>query len=430
MRTLFGDLWLPGSVVIAYAGLIANSTIVLALGILLFSAAGLARLWSRVSLENVTYRREISERRAFVGETLEFNVYLTNDKAIPVPWIEIRELIPDEMIVTGGRTQTSGIPRMHMLLRHTSLRRFERLKWPMRLRSTARGYFRVGPTRLRSGDLFGFFEREESVPAKDALVVYPKTYPLPELGFDSVRPFGDQRGGLRIYEDPARVIGVRDYTPGDPMRRVDWKATARVGRLQSRLYEPSRAQSLVVALNITTMEQTWQGFDPVLLERGVSVAASIATWGIEQGSAVGLIANGSFPDADRPLRIGSGRRPEQLGTLLETLAMISPYTTSLLSQELESREHGLPAGTTIVVVAALMPRTLAATVQRLRREGHMVHVVKISAAPWEEPLDGVPMSDIEPYLRGIEDEEAEIEAAAGADPAARPGAVRRERTRP
>lgn len=414
MRAILGELWIFVSVLLVYAGLISNSTVVLALGVLVFGAGGVSRLWARVSLEEVEYRRELSETRAFVDETIELDVHLSNGKFIPVPWIEVRELIPQETLVTGGRTRASGLPRTSAFYRNTSLKQYEQLKWPLRLRTTVRGYFRIGPTRLRSGDLFGFFESERDFEKQDAIIVYPKTYALPDLGLGSARPFGEQRGGHRIYEDPLRVIGVRDYVPGDPLKRVDWKATARVGRLQSRLYEPSRTQSVVVALNITTMEHTWEGFDPVLLERGVSVSASIARSMFEQSAAVGLIANGSFPDADRPLRLGANRRPDQLVRMLETLAMISPYTTSRLSDQLESREHGLPAGATVVVVAALMPQDLFATLHRLRSEGHAVHVVKTSDGPWDEPFDQIPVSDVSPFMREIEEANAE-EAAAAAD---------------
>ena len=393
-----------------YLGLLSSSTIVLALGVLVFGVGGISQLWARVSLEEVEYRRELSESHAFAGETIEMTVCLTNGKIIPVPWLEVRELIPEATPAIDARTRAAGLPHTLSLHRHTSLGQHEQLSWPLRIRTTRRGYFQIGPTRLRSGDLFGFFESERVFPREDAITVYPKTYPLPELGLESARPFGEQRGGKRIYEDPLRVIGVRDYSQGDPLKRVDWKATARMGRLQSRLYEPSRTQSVVVALQITTMEQTWEGFDPVLLERGISVAASIARGLFEEGAAVGLIANGSYPDSDRPLRLGSNRRPDQLVRVLEALAMISPYTTSRLSDQLESREHALPAGTTVVVVAAFLPQDLIATLRRLRADGHTVHVVKTSDGAWEPSLGSIHISDVAPHMR-------ELEAAQGSEQA-------------
>jgi uncharacterized protein (DUF58 family) len=212
-----------------------------------------------------------------------------------------------------------------------------------------------------------------------------------------------------------RVVGVRDYVPGDPLKRVDWNATARTGRLQSRLYEPSRTQSVVVALNVSTMEQSWLGFDPVLLERNVVVAASVARWAFEAHAAVGLVANGSFPDADRAIRIGAGSRPDQLVRVLEALAMIAPFTISRLSEELERPGHALPLGATLVVVAGLMPPDLAATLRRLRSEGHTVHVLKTSAVEWETRLAPIPVTDIEAVMRALEaDEAAEASAASGA----------------
>ena len=65
MRAVFGEYWVGVSLLLVYIGLLANSTLVLALGVLVFGAGGLARLWARLSLEEVEYRRELSETRAF-----------------------------------------------------------------------------------------------------------------------------------------------------------------------------------------------------------------------------------------------------------------------------------------------------------------------------------------------------------------------------
>ena len=419
MRAIIGDFWLLASGLIIYAGFVTNSTVILALGVLVLGAGGASRLWARISLEEVTYTRTLSESRAFVGETIDVEIELANHKFAPVPWVEVRELIPQETLVVDGEARASGLPRTAALYRNTSLRSHQTLRWPIKLLATKRGYFRLGPTRLRSGDLFGFFPSERDFPQQDSITVYPKTYPLDDLGLTSARPFGEHGGGQRIFEDPMRVIGVRDYSPGDPLKRVDWRATARLGRLQSRIYQPSHEQSVIVALNITTLEQTWEGFDPVLLERTVSVAASIAQGLFERGSAVGLVANGSYPDADRPLRLAANRRTDQLAEILAMLAMVQPLIPSRLAAELESREHPLPAGATIVVVAALMPDDLVGTLQRLRAEGYALHVVKTSEEPWEARLDQIPITDLSAAMRTLE------EADETPEPAVLPGSLLR-----
>ena len=404
MRTLVDDSWLLGSSILIGVGLIASSPVVIILGMLVLGSSTAGRLWARISLEDVYYSREISEHRLFVGEQTVLTLKLANRKGFPVPWIEVREQLPRDLPVVSGRTSVGGTPGISILQRNTALGRHDRLEWPVELQATRRGYYRIGPSRLRSGDIFGFFERElvPEIPPT-ALVVYPHTYALPELGLDSARPFGELRGGNRIYEDPSRVVGVRDYQLGDPMKRIDWNATARLQRLQSRLYEPSRAQSIVIALNVGTFARNWQGSDPVLLERGISVAASVARWAYDADLAVGVIANGAFPGQGRPIRIGSGRHPDRLNRVLEALAAISAFTISSLARELEGAStRALPTGSTVVVVAAVMPEELVATLHRLRREGHHIHVVKTSPRPWDAQLGSIPVSEVAAQMEPLE----------------------------
>lgn len=404
MRAVMTESWLLASTLLAGIGFASGSVALLVIGVLVFGMGGAARLWSRLSLDRVVYSRRVAEHRLFTGEDVEITLTLENQKILPVPWIEVRESLPRGM-PTPARTIAGSTAGMQVLVRSTSLGANDRLDWPISLRALRRGFFRVGPTRLRSGDLFGFFEREtETGRPTDGIVVYPRVYPLPDLGLTSARPFGDLRGGSRIFEDPSRVVGVRDYMAGDPMRRIDWAATARQGRLQSRLYEPSRSQSLVVALNIPTFERSWQGSDPVLLERGISVAASIARWAAEAGYALGLLANGSFPDADRTIRIGAGNRPDQLNRVLEALAMVTSFTTSEMADALEEPSHPLPAGATVVLVAALVTDELAGTLLRLRTEGHSVHVVKTSLDPWDRDLGRIPVIEVGSSMERLERE--------------------------
>jgi uncharacterized protein (DUF58 family) len=402
MRSVLSESWLLVSGGIVLVGALADSAVLLAMGVLLFGTGAVSRIWSRLSLEGVGYTRTLEERRAFVGERIGLKSRLTNDKILPVPWVEVRDHLPRDLPVTGARTRASGMPRVVFIERSTSIGAHETLDWDLELQPWLRGYYRLGPARLRSGDLFGLFEVTRNPTEHDVLLVYPQTLPLADLGFESTRPFGELRGGSRLFEDPSRVVGLREYLPGDPLRRIDWNATARSGQLQSRLYEPSRTSATVVALNITTMERSWEGYVPLLLERGVSVAASVARDAAERGEAVGLVANGAFPDSDRPIRIGASNAPDQLLRVLEALATIAPFTTVSLASELESRTHTLPVGATVVVVAALMPPDLLATLQRLRSEGHSVHVVRTSDASWDS-LGSIPVHDVADQMRANEE---------------------------
>lgn len=415
MRSLLTEAWIGGCIALVFFGMVTGSAPLVGLGALVLGAGGAARLWARLSLEQVEYRRELSERRAFSGEQVKLRLRLANRKLLPVPWLELRERLPEAAPLVEGHTTPTGQHGAVYLTRTTALRSGDRLEWPLTMHAGRRGYHRFGPARLTSGDLFGLFEREQEAGGIDTLVVYPRTYPLPDMGIGSDRPFGELRGGRRIFPDPVRAIGVRDYVPGDPLKQVDWKATARAGRLQSRLYEPSRALAVVVALDVMTLPHTWEGTDPVLLERGVTVAASFARAAFESHAALGLLTNGALPEADRPIRLGTGRRPDQLARVLEALAGANPFAMAPLAAELERRGEALPIGASVVVVAALMTENLMASLQRLRRERHEVHVVKTSSAPWSVDTGSIPVTEVAPYMERLE-EEAAAEAAATLGP--------------
>lgn len=333
----------------------------MALGVFIFLIGGVARLWSRLSLERLTYQRLIPESRAFVGDHLLFRQTLTNLKPLPLPWIEVEERIPEAMPPIDRPLKPSYIAKTGLLARATGLSWYQRVNWEVELECKERGYFKIGPARLRSGDIFGFFKRESEEEAGSEVIVLPRLYDLGSVPLRTARPSGESRGRQLLVEDPMRPAGVRDYRPGDTLRRIEWKATARRQTLQSRVYEPAESLELLVALNINTMAKSWEGYDPVLLERAISAAGSIARDALGQRLSTGLVANGSYPGADRPLRVAPARSPEQLLRILEALAVISPLTLTPLETMLSEQRRMLTSGCSVVLVTAMMDANLEAT---------------------------------------------------------------------
>jgi len=174
---------------------------------------------------------------------------------------------------------------------------------------------------------------------------------------------------------------VRDYRPEDSFRRIHWKASARMQRLQARDCEPATSVELVVCLNVATLARHWQGVIPDQLERAVSVAASIASHGIEQRWPVGLIANGALPRSDQPIKVLPGRSPAQLVRILEALAAVTPFATSTIEDMLTTESPRLPWGATLVVVTAIVTEELEATLLRLKEAGRPLVLVSLAVRP-------------------------------------------------
>ena len=390
------------SVFLIIVGIVFGSGPLIGFAVFLLAASLVARYWSSHVMDNIIYQRIIPEDRAFEGETLSLTLRLINDKFLPVPWIEVRDSVPDGTLIGEDHVSTSTSPGYVYLSRSTNLGWYERINWPLQLRTPARGYYRIGPGRINTGDIFGFFPVGREEETVSPIIVYPRLYTLPELGLPAERPFGELKGRERIFEDPSRIGGLREYQPGDPMRRIDWKASARMQSLQSKVYEPSATLHLLVALNVNTMEHAWEGFMPDMLERLLSVAGSVARYGFEAGYAIGLLANGSYRDSDRPMRVPISRSSEQLMRVLEALAVIGPMTPAPLETVIDREALSFPYGATLVCVTSRMDAPLAASLLRVAGAGHTVTVLSVADSEFEDDLGRVRVLNISKEVRSLE----------------------------
>lgn len=362
---------------------------------LLLVSSGLARLWITRSLDRVEYRRHFSQRRAFFGEEIELAVEAVNRKLLPLPWLEVDDEVPLALPVGEEPLFPSARPRRVLLSNMYSLGPYERVIRRYRLRCRARGYWAFGPATLRSGDVFGFGQREREVPDLDYLLIYPKIVPVDQLGLPAKQPFGDYRARERLFEDPTRLRAVRPFEPGDPLKRVHWKATARTGDLQVKQFDPTATLDLYLVLNLATLDYSWQGTRPDLLETAITVAASAAAHALAEGFPVGIMANGMVHGSDRPLKIAPGRGNDQLIRLLEALAKLSPFVTLSLDELLRQERRALPWAATIVCVTAIAAEPLLAVLTALQRAGHPIVLILIGDADLG-PLPGLTVYRVAP----------------------------------
>jgi len=326
----------------------------------------LSRLWSRWALRSVKLQH-LAEPFALLGDRLEVQLSLYNSGLLPVPWLNVYDRLPSRLISRPYYTRT------------LSLLPLERVSFAIALYCRHRGYYRLGPALLRSGDLFGFEERERALEEATFLTVYPRIIALEKLGFPSRMPFGHLPTRQRIYEDPSRVVGVRDYQVGDSLRKVNWKASARIGRLQVRKYEPAITLDTVILLNLNARE-----YDPHRLdystEMGITVAASLASHLSSLRQQVGLITDGRDAAEEgteaeivgMPARKGQGH----LMRLLQLLARLEYVERQRhFAQVVQEVSRHLAWGATLVFIAPRETEELLDISFSLRRAGF--HVVLI-----------------------------------------------------
>ncbi|MAF51751.1 MAG: hypothetical protein CL694_01840 [Chloroflexi bacterium] len=396
------DIWILLFVVLIIIGVFAGQGLVIGFGVMGLLVAGISWVWNRLSLEEVSYARKISQPRVFIGEETMLAVSVTNRKPLPIGRLEITDEVPEELTVADADISPSANPKYTVMRHITSLAWYERISWEYTIKANHRGFYRIGPARLESGDLFGFFNSESRASDNDYLLVYPKVAPLPEIGIPAVRPLGETRGGMAIFQDPSRPAGVRDYQLGDPLKTVDWKLSARMQRLQVRTFEPSSTYTVVLVVVVETTERSWEGYSPINLERVITASASLASYVSEKQYSLGLFSNGTPILSDRPMKVRPARSPEQLTIILEALATIRPLPIGPMAPQLAQYTKQFSLGVTMVIVAALLNEDMVETIEDLRRHGYKLVVVYCGDTPCPPLPEGVLVHNIQDHLDKME----------------------------
>ncbi len=371
---MLGGAWLFIVLALLIPTLVLRQPALVMVTIMVIFIGGLARIWAKYLFTRVEYSRRISTRRAFFGDEITIELQATNRKLLPLPWFRIFEDVPEEISFVEGTLPGLGQNR-RMLSVGLSLRWYHRVTRRFVAHCTKRGTFSFGPARLEAGDIFGFFRRSISETRTDRLLVYPRIVPLEQLGIPSKELFGDIRVRRHLFEDPVRVVATRDYSPADPMKRIHWKTSARLGRLQTRVFEPTTSVDAAIFLDTRTVPPPIWGFVAQLLELGVITAASIATYASERDIRVGLYVNQPTLENDRMIAIPPSSHPEQLMHILEALAQVHAQEFAPISRLVQAHGRSLPWNTTMAVITAVPTDALMTTLVQHRRAGRRVALI-------------------------------------------------------
>lgn len=368
----------PGLVVmlvsLVFAAWFGQTTVAMMLGLLL-GAAGLSRLWSRYCLSGVSCQRTLDQTRVFPGEKITLKTRLVNRKPLPLPWIQV----DDEVPLAFSREAHAGPesrPGFGFLSKSSAMLWYSAMSWRQELACEKRGYYRLGPVSVTSGDIFGFYPRTMREPQVEHVIVYPRIFPVTRLALPSVYPLGDSRSERRIFEDPTRNIGIRDYQPEDSLKRIHWKGSARHQRLLSRVYEPTTTLRVALFLAVESFPHHLTAGE-AQFELGISTAASIASHLAETNSPVGLFANARLADSAEAAAIPPGSGIGHLIAVLEAMAKLTSSVTAPFEDFLRSQRGRLPWGTTLVFILAQPTLTLGGLLAELKAHGHKVLVIQV-----------------------------------------------------
>ncbi len=395
MKTLRSLLWFVAAALILGISFIWEASFLTYAMYALLLVLGFSLFITFFSLKGIEVTREVDREKVNIGDEVRVRVEVKNRAWYPVPWIYVEETVPKKHPVKG---KLRGI---HIFAPGGS----EHFLYQIRF--NRRGYYPLGPLVMETGDIFGLYKRFKIGRTRDYITVYPNVRYLTEVEFATRRPLGNVRFAHRIFEDPTRIAGIREYVRGDRLNRIHWKATARTGQLYSKLYDPSVIMGATVVLDFH--EEGFAGDEENEREElAVSAAASLAYFVFQRREQVGFFTNGrdaaevakwvdekgqgamtrkSAEDIAREhekstrlraFQIETKRSDVQAMRIMDACARVMK-TDGLTLDDLLLHESGhLPRDAALLVITPLMTDKLSATLANLQASGFgvVVYIIK------------------------------------------------------
>jgi len=325
---------------LAAAGFLLLAAVLMNVDQLYFMAASViavalvARLAVWASLRSLRCERRLVDR-VFEEDWVPVSLTLSNPSRLPKFFLALEENLSPWLEAEGAKF---FLPVLWA---------GQKVELGYRCRARKRGKLKVGPLRVSASDPVGLLSREMTLAETSDALIYPRPIEIPPHDLEGAVSFG---GGMA--ERMARsgegldFHGVREYQPGDELRRIHWKATAHHQRLAVIEFQQSYTADMAIALDLLRGTEVGEGKETTL-EYAVKIGASLARRALDNGACVTLGSYGT--DGSRSAVCC---REEEFYRALELLAAAEADGEVALYSFVQTMKPLLSPGTALVLITA------------------------------------------------------------------------------
>lgn len=257
---------------------------------------------------------ELPQTSVFKGDRLSLKEKVFNQKRQPLPFLQLTIPLKDGLTLYDPKTQKNHpVNDLHQVF---SLQENQVLEASFILEGDKRGIYQLDSIALRSRSLFfrTRFERDYSM--KRQITVYPPLFTEEEVAAQFGEAIGETLAQHSLFEDPLQFRSLREYTTGDPLRKVNWKKTASRQALYVNQYEPTALRQLYFVLDLPS---PYHYRLETAAETQLALLATYANTCTRNGWQLFVTSNAcDSSGAD----LFTGAQPLSLFSLLEALAAI------------------------------------------------------------------------------------------------------------
>ena len=225
------------------------------------------------SVKKWTIKRSWMKKEFQAGDSIELMVTVTRRIPFPLVYVMIEDDLPASL-------NQKPLKKIVFPLWKRTFTIYGRLE------NVPRGEHWLEKINIKTGDLLGFFEKEQTVKVKDRLLVYPRYQEMRFTQADVSKGEAVAKASVYANAESLLATGVREYYPGDKLSRIDWKATARKQTMMTKEFDTLQGDYITIIIDRTN-QQTRERF-----EHAVSLTASLSYSLLRSGHNFSFVSEG------------------------------------------------------------------------------------------------------------------------------------------
>ena len=257
--------------------------------------------------KDVTVRLWFETDAVYAGQETKLYEVIENRKRMPVPVLEVGFHTRKELdFADVENTNVSDYLYKRDVF---SVLGRQKITREIPVKCTKRGRYLASDADITTHTLLYRKHYSKAVGTEAEIYVYPKMTDVSEIVTVCEHMLGAVQCARRLYEDPFAFRTIRGYTTDDPMKSINWKASARTGSLMVNTFDSVQSQKAMIFLDV---EDTGILKYEDLVEESIALAATVMRRLIRQNIEVGFVFNGRgsdvfFPENNRKNRIAFER---------------------------------------------------------------------------------------------------------------------------
>ncbi|MCD7709388.1 MAG: DUF58 domain-containing protein [Clostridiales bacterium] len=240
------------------------------------------RSWGRWLFSELSFARHF----AYEGHEAVLTEVVENRGRLPFSAVEVSFQIPKGIVFTDmENAQVSDFLYKRDVYALAGQQRITR-RLPVECKK--RGHYTVEKVRFKTNSPLYDKIFEKGLEAHTELYVYARRTDVSQIMDSCKQMIGIRQCEKNLFEDLFAFASIREYVPTDPMKTINWKASAKTGELMVNTFESTQTAQVMIYLDVGD-----EGIikHPALIEEGISVAASLCERLLRQGMQVGLAVN-------------------------------------------------------------------------------------------------------------------------------------------